>query len=137
MSEIHFLYVCRGQFKKYSHINNWKKCIDNLEKLCYNILNPESGVINVPEYYTTKEVADKFRVSMQAIRNMIDSGRLKAVKIGRAYRIPESEIQRIGTPSNSNQSDTAEPMPLKEESAQLPAEPTESRAAPLPDSWKK
>lgn len=77
-------------------------------------------MINVPEYYTTKEVADKFRVSMQAIRNMIDSGRLKAVKIGRAYRIPESEIQRIGTPSNNNQScTTAEQLEEVERSEPL------------------
>ena len=50
----------------------------------------------MPEYYTTKEVADKFRVSMQAIRNMIDRHEIQAVKIGRSYRIPSAEVERIG-----------------------------------------
>lgn len=92
------------------------------------------------ELYTSKEVAEILKVSQQAVRNMIDRHEIKAVKIGRAYRIPVSEIERITTPKDfigTNQSDTAEPMPLKEESAQLPAEPTESRAASLSDSWKK
>ena len=92
------------------------------------------------ELYTSKEVAEILKVSQQAVRNMIDRHEIKAVKIGRAYRIPVSEIERITTPkgfTDSNQSDTAEPMPLNGESAQLPAEATESKAIPLSDSWKK
>lgn len=91
------------------------------------------------EYYTTKEVADMFRVSMQAIRNMIDRHEIKAVRIGRSYRIPVSEIERITTPkefADDAQDDQTviEPMPIREDAGQS-AEA--SRAAPLPDSWKK
>ena len=80
------------------------------------------------ELYTSKEVAEILKVSQQAVRNMIDRHEIKAVKIGRAYRIPVSEIERITTPkdfADDNQSDTAEPMPVEKETA------------PLPDSWKK
>lgn len=88
--------------------------------------------------FTMKEAAEYLHYSMSTLRRRIDAGKIKTFKDGKLVRIKESELQKFidGIP-DSNQSDTAEPMPLKEESAQLPAEPAESRAAPLPDSWKK
>lgn len=52
------------------------------------------------ELYTSKEAAEILKVSQQAVRNMIDRHEIKAVKIGRAYRIPVSEIERITTPED-------------------------------------
>lgn len=88
------------------------------------------------ELYTSKEVAEILKVSQQAVRNMIDRHEIKAVKIGRAYRIPVSEIERITTPKDfvdDNQSETAEPMPAKNDIAQL----MQGKSTPLPDSWTK
>lgn len=85
--------------------------------------------------YTIAETAEQMRCSPHTVRRRIKAGELKFVRNGRKYLITQSAIDEFF--SGTNQSDTAEPMPLKEESAQLPAEPTESRAAPLPDSWKK
>lgn len=62
------------------------------------------------ELYTSKEAAEILKVSQQAVRNMIDRHEIKAVKIGRAYRIPVSEIERITTPEDFTE-------PVKEASA--------------------
>ena len=61
------------------------------------------------ELYTSKEAAEILKVSQQAVRNMIDRHEIKAVKIGRAYRIPVSEIERITTPEDFTE-------PVKEKS---------------------
>lgn len=53
------------------------------------------------QVYKVKEVAEMFRVSMQAVRNMISRGQLAAVKIGKDYRIPVSEVDRILNPQEN------------------------------------
>ena len=45
--------------------------------------------------YTTEEVAARFRVNVRTVRRMIRAGKLKAVRVGKEYRIEESEIERI------------------------------------------
>lgn len=39
------------------------------------------------EVFTVKEVATLFKTTQQQVRNMIRSGELEAIKIGREYRI--------------------------------------------------
>jgi excisionase family DNA binding protein len=54
--------------------------------------------------FTPKETADVLRVSLPTIRRMIHDGRLKAIKISSAYRIKESEIERLlGEPTRNQQ----------------------------------
>jgi excisionase family DNA binding protein len=43
-------------------------------------------------YSTVKEIADKFRVSRQAVYDWIESGQLKAIRVGKRVRIPESSV---------------------------------------------
>lgn len=43
-------------------------------------------------YLTVKEIADKFRVSRQAVYDWIESGQLKAVRVGKRVRVPESSL---------------------------------------------
>lgn len=43
-------------------------------------------------YLTVKEIATKFRVSRQAVYDWIESGQLKAVRVGKRVRIPESSV---------------------------------------------
>lgn len=50
------------------------------------------------EYLTVDEVATRLKVSRQAVYNWINEGRLKAVKAGRATRIPESAVKAFLTP---------------------------------------
>lgn len=52
--------------------------------------------------YTTKEVAKILNVTVRTIYNYIDSGDLKAVKLGRYWRIKEEELIKYveSLPSN-------------------------------------
>ena len=47
------------------------------------------------EYYTIEEVADRLKVTRQAIHKWIKDGRLESVKAGRARRIPRSALERL------------------------------------------
>ena len=47
------------------------------------------------EYYTIEEVADKLKVTRQAIHKWIKAGRLESVKAGRARRIPRTAVERL------------------------------------------
>lgn len=45
--------------------------------------------------FTTAEVAEKLNLSEKTIRNLIDSGELKAFKFGRVYRISEEQLNNF------------------------------------------
>ncbi len=45
--------------------------------------------------YRTGEVAKRLGVSTMTIRRWVKSGKIKAHKIGKEYRIPESEVLRL------------------------------------------
>lgn len=49
----------------------------------------------LPELMTVTEVAQVLRMSSQAIRDMLKRGEINAVRVGRQYRIPRSEVERI------------------------------------------
>lgn len=42
--------------------------------------------------WTTQQVADAFQVTSETIRNWIGEGKLKAVKLGNEWRIPNSDL---------------------------------------------
>jgi excisionase family DNA binding protein len=44
------------------------------------------------KYLTVREVASRLGVTRQAVHNWINEGRLRAVKAGRALRVPESAV---------------------------------------------
>lgn len=57
-------------------------------------------------YYTTQEVASKLKVQEQTIVNYIKDGKLKAVELGKGYRISEAELLKFLTaaqPINSGE----------------------------------
>ncbi len=45
--------------------------------------------------YTTKELAEMFKVTERTIKNWIANGEIKTVKIGRTIRISEYEVERL------------------------------------------
>ncbi len=49
-------------------------------------------------YYTPEEVAEMYRLNSSTIRRWIRAGQLAALQPGRDYRIPESEVVRLGQP---------------------------------------
>jgi excisionase family DNA binding protein len=50
------------------------------------------------EYYTVKEVADRLKVTRQAVYDWIRDGRLRAVKVGRRTRVPGSAVTEFLQP---------------------------------------
>ena len=45
--------------------------------------------------YTLKEVAEMLGVTYNTVWNLIQSGKIQAVKVGRVLRIEQSEVDRI------------------------------------------
>ena len=49
------------------------------------------------EYYSIKEVANKLKVAYLTVYRWIQSGKLKAVKAGKQYRITQEELNNFIT----------------------------------------
>ena len=49
-------------------------------------------------YLTVREVAERLRVTRQAIYNWITEGRLKAIKVGKSVRVSRSSIEAFIQP---------------------------------------
>ena len=47
------------------------------------------------EYTTVTQFAKRFGVSRQFVWKMIREGKLRAIRIGKIYKIPMSEVDRI------------------------------------------
>lgn len=45
--------------------------------------------------YTTKQVGEMFEVTAETVRNWIDKGQLRAVKVNGFYRVPLEDIQAL------------------------------------------
>jgi excisionase family DNA binding protein len=50
------------------------------------------------EMLTTKETANKARLTIRAIQKVIEQGRLTAKKVGRDYIIAEEDLVRLTKP---------------------------------------
>lgn len=46
-------------------------------------------------FYTIQEVAEILNLSEQTIRKLIHEGRLKAIRLGRTYRIPYESLTAL------------------------------------------
>ena len=53
----------------------------------------------LPEFLTVNETAERYKVSPRTIKRWIDSGELKARRIGRSIRIPVSSLEDAGEPA--------------------------------------
>jgi len=49
------------------------------------------------KYYNTKEVSEMLSMGQEYLRQMIREGKIKAVKVGRRWKIKESEVKRLIT----------------------------------------
>jgi excisionase family DNA binding protein/PAS domain S-box-containing protein len=59
------------------------------------VTNDFAGMMRVQRLYTPDEAAALLRKSTRTIRRMLHDGSLGGQKIGRTWRIPESELQRL------------------------------------------
>ena len=55
--------------------------------------------MELEKMYTVKEVAKLLSLAEITIRQWIQKGKIKSVKVGSATRIPESEVKRIIEPN--------------------------------------
>ena len=46
-------------------------------------------------FYTIEELSEKFKVSEGTIRKLIHAGHIKAIKIGKQYRVHLAEVTQI------------------------------------------
>ena len=49
------------------------------------------------EYYNARQAAPPLQVCERTVRTWIESGKIMAEKVGRSFRIPQSEIDRLKT----------------------------------------
>ncbi len=49
------------------------------------------------EFYTVEEMAQYLKISEQTIRAWIRARKVSAVKLGRSWRIPRPEVERVAT----------------------------------------
>jgi excisionase family DNA binding protein len=63
-----------------------------------------------PVYLTVSETAGKLSLHRTAVLRMIHAGKLRSVRLGRTYRIPEADVSRrlAGQPCDSGVLDVAE-----------------------------
>lgn len=60
------------------------------------------------EYFTVQEVADRLKVTRQAVYDWIKEGRLRAVKVGNRTRIPGSAVDEFVRPIAPGESPEAD-----------------------------
>lgn len=63
--------------------------VDKHKHLMYNIENGGDYLV------TVKQAAEIFSVTKRTIFRWIESGQIKAIKIGGTVRIPDEEIERL------------------------------------------
>ena len=51
------------------------------------------------EYYTPEELAQKFKVTRQAVHQWIRTGKLYAIRLGTSVRIPKSALRAFLRPA--------------------------------------
>jgi excisionase family DNA binding protein len=47
------------------------------------------------EFYTLQEIADTLKTPLSTIQKYVRSGKLKAVKIGKSYRVESADFQKF------------------------------------------
>lgn len=60
------------------------------------------------DFYTVEEMAAYLKVSEQTVRAWIRADKVKAVKLGRAYRIRREEVQRVATHGIEDDTDASQ-----------------------------
>jgi excisionase family DNA binding protein len=70
----------------------------NARKLIARADDVETGVDDGVVLLTFAEAERRLRLSRMTLHNLIVAGELRVRRIGRAVRIPISEVKRLGTP---------------------------------------
>ena len=49
----------------------------------------------ISTFYTVEEVAAALKVDERTVRSMITKGTLRAIRVGRQYRIPDTQLKEM------------------------------------------
>lgn len=66
-----------------------------VEKLEAELLAMRANPLNVGDYYTVDQMAVALNVCPLTIRRRIKQGLIEAVKVGKTWRIPRTEMKEI------------------------------------------
>jgi excisionase family DNA binding protein len=78
--------------------NNWsfRESVPNyIETLTKDRIVRKMFDLEVEKFYTTDEVAEKLNIEKEVIRDLIRKSELYAIKIGKSYRITDSDLQEF------------------------------------------
>ncbi|SPF51590.1 DNA binding domain protein, excisionase family [Candidatus Desulfosporosinus infrequens] len=53
------------------------------------------------KYYSPNDIAEKFNIKADTVRKWINQGKLKALKLGDIWRIPESSLDKFIKENNN------------------------------------
>lgn len=65
------------------------------------IINDNMNVMKDDAVFSTKEVAEKFKVTYLTVFRWIKSGKLKAFKVGKQYRVKQEDLETFIEQSKS------------------------------------
>src|SRR5688572_22905334 len=84
--------------------------------------------------FNPETLADRWSCSSEKIRQMVKRGELRGFRLGKLYRIPASEVERVecqNTDSSSTEDNSASPTPTQSEVA------LESRLARMSEGGRR
>jgi excisionase family DNA binding protein len=55
-------------------------------------MNYEAGIVKQTEFFTTAELAKKLKMNVQVVTRKVQSGEIRAYKVGKDWRIPELAV---------------------------------------------
>jgi len=75
----------------------WLRRLPHPAETRETVEKPEAGAESLVDekYFTPKEIADKYKVTRVAVLKWINEGRLKAIRLGKVWRIPESALEEF------------------------------------------
>ncbi|MDJ0382096.1 helix-turn-helix domain-containing protein [Streptomyces sp. G-G2] len=85
-----------------------------------------------PELYSVGEVAERLGLHVRTVRNYVRDGRLKAVRIGKQYRIARADFEALTRQPATEQDSPGTPAPSRghvEVSGIVHIDPIDERAA--------
>ncbi len=69
--------------------------VKELQLFAAGILFHFTGVLDMEKLFTPQEVAERLRLELPTVREMLWSGRIPSIKVGRLRRIRLEDLERI------------------------------------------
>lgn len=66
-----------------------------LEKVEAELLANRANPLNIGDYYTVNQLASALHVCDLTVRRKIQNGAITAVKVGKSWRIPKTELEKV------------------------------------------